>query len=134
LGNIGYIRRFITKQKHKTRCVGHYYAHTNTNNVSKTWIIRSCKCFLHPSHITILNAILLNIMYHIFKILEEVHFVNNLLQFYLNNQISIKNDHYSNTSSRVIYTLIDMFARTDRHDITEIMLKMPLKMFIEICC
>jgi len=35
--------------------------------------------FLHPSHITILNAIILNIMHNIFKLLEEVPFANNLL-------------------------------------------------------
>jgi hypothetical protein len=25
------------KQKHKTTCVGHHYAQTNTTNVNKTW-------------------------------------------------------------------------------------------------
>jgi hypothetical protein len=37
-------------------------------------------------------------------------FVNNLLQFYLNNQISNTDYHYSNTSSRDIYTLIDLLC------------------------
>ena len=35
-GNIGYTRRWQTKQKHNTICVGHYYTQTNTNNVDKT--------------------------------------------------------------------------------------------------
>jgi hypothetical protein len=30
------IRRRKTKQKHNTICVGHHYAQTNTNSVSKT--------------------------------------------------------------------------------------------------
>jgi len=34
--NIGYTRRRKTKQKHNTICVGHHYAQTNTNDVSKT--------------------------------------------------------------------------------------------------
>jgi hypothetical protein len=35
-GNIGYIRRRKTKQKHNTICFGHYYGQTNTNKVDKT--------------------------------------------------------------------------------------------------
>ena len=31
----GNIRR-NTKQKHNTKCVGHHYVQTNTNNVNKT--------------------------------------------------------------------------------------------------
>jgi hypothetical protein len=34
-GNIGYTRRGKTKQKHNTRCVGHLYVQTNTNNVNR---------------------------------------------------------------------------------------------------
>jgi len=34
-GNIGYTRRRKTKQKHNTKCVGHHYAQTSTNNVNK---------------------------------------------------------------------------------------------------
>jgi hypothetical protein len=35
-GNIGYIRRRKTKQKHNTICVVHHYMQTNTNKVNKT--------------------------------------------------------------------------------------------------
>ena len=35
-GKIGYTRRRNTKQKHNKICVGHHYAHTNTNNTNKT--------------------------------------------------------------------------------------------------
>jgi len=34
-GNIGHIRRRITKQKHNTICAGHHYPQTNTNKVNK---------------------------------------------------------------------------------------------------
>jgi len=33
-GNMGYIRRRKTKQKHNTICVGHHFTQTNTNNVN----------------------------------------------------------------------------------------------------
>ena len=36
---IRYTRRGQTKQKHNTIYVGHRYAHTNTNNVNKTWAL-----------------------------------------------------------------------------------------------
>jgi hypothetical protein len=35
-GNIGYIRRRKTKQRHNTICVGHNYAEANANNVNET--------------------------------------------------------------------------------------------------
>ena len=36
IGTKGHIRWRQTKQKHNTICVGHYYAHANTNNVNNT--------------------------------------------------------------------------------------------------
>ena len=41
-GNIGYTRRWKTKQtkqKHSTICVGHHYAQTKTNKVNTTWYL-----------------------------------------------------------------------------------------------
>ena len=38
-GNIGHIRRRITKQKHNTICAGHHYPQTNTNKVNKRWAL-----------------------------------------------------------------------------------------------
>jgi hypothetical protein len=38
-GNIRYIRRRKSKQKHNTICVWHHYAQTHTNNVRKTWVL-----------------------------------------------------------------------------------------------
>jgi len=31
----GYTKRRKTKQKHNTKCIGHHYTQTNTNNVNK---------------------------------------------------------------------------------------------------
>jgi hypothetical protein len=42
-GNIGHTRRRKTKQKHNTMCVGHHYAHANTNNVNRTWSLPQTK-------------------------------------------------------------------------------------------
>ena len=36
-GNIWYRSQGQTKQKHNTICVGHHYAQTNTNSVSRSW-------------------------------------------------------------------------------------------------
>ena len=38
-GNIKYIRRRKSKQRHNTICVWHHYAQTHTNNVGKTWAL-----------------------------------------------------------------------------------------------
>ena len=38
--HIGCTRRGQTKQKHNTLCGRHHYTQTNTNNVSKTWVLR----------------------------------------------------------------------------------------------
>ena len=35
-GNRGHTRRGKPKQKHNTKCVGHHYTQTNTNDVNKT--------------------------------------------------------------------------------------------------
>ena len=35
-GNTGHTRQKKKQKKHKTICVGHRYAETNTNNVNKT--------------------------------------------------------------------------------------------------
>jgi hypothetical protein len=49
-GNIGYTRRRQTKQKHNTKCVGHHYAQTSTNNVNNKPVLVLEKCYMESRY------------------------------------------------------------------------------------